>query len=414
MNIELYSHQEQAVEELGNGKILAGDVGSGKSRAALVYYYTKVCGGKLKINGQGEARRMRKPKNLYIITTAKKRDSNEWEGEYASMGLSKAPTTNVDGVCVVTDSWNNIKRYTDVKDSFFIFDEQRLVGHGVWVRSFLKIVKNRKNDWILLTATPGDTWLDYTAVFVANGFYKNRTEYLRRHVEYEPWSKFPKVKTYHGTATLEKFRNQILVPMSFERNTIRHRVNLYSDWNKAKLKVALADHWDPFKNEPITDVASFGYICRRVVNEDPSRLELVTKVLMEKKRAIIFYNFDYELEMLRKLDGVDGMVIGEWNGHKHDPIPKGDLWAYLVQYTAGSEGWNCVDTDTVIFYSLNYSYKTIAQAEGRIDRLNTGYRDLWYFYVRSHSSIDMAIGKAIEKKEDFNKKAFYDRYFGEN
>lgn len=408
--IELDAVQEKAISELGNGKVLCGGVGSGKSRTALVYWYKNICKGELCINGYGHDGAIKKPVDLYIITTAKKRDSLEWEGELAPLRLSKGSRSRFQPVSVVVDSWNNIKRYTDVQDAFFIFDEQRLVGHGVWVRSFLKIVKN--NQWVMLTATPGDNWLDYCALFVANGFYRNRTEYLRRHVIYASWSKFPKVEGYQGTGVLEARRQAVLVQMPYKPQTVRHHKDIWCEYNKDKLDVAMKDCWDVFNNEPITNVSSMGYICRRVINEHPSRLDAVVKILKESKlkRAIIFYNFNYELEILRTLDGIDGMTVAEWNGQQHEPIPDSDMWVYLVQYTSGSEGWNCVETDTIIFYSLNYSYRITEQAEGRIDRRNTTFRDLNYYYLKSHSSVDNAIWKALRTKKKFNEKAFYQNY----
>jgi len=167
--------QREALERLKSGNILCGDVGSGKSRTALAYYFEKECGGSF----EPLYSPMQNPKNLYIITTAKKRDSLEWDDELIPFHLSR--NKDLCDVDIVIDSWNNIKKYADVKNSFFIFDEQRLVGSGAWVTTFYKITGSGRysnnqtgNHWILLSATPGDTWSDYIPVFVANKFYKNK------------------------------------------------------------------------------------------------------------------------------------------------------------------------------------------------------------------------------------------------
>lgn len=382
--MELYPHQEDAVEKLTNGSILWGGVGSGKSRVSIEYYV-----------------RYEEPKNLYIITTAKKRDSLDWEGEAAKYGIGKTLDSSLFGILTV-DSWNNIEKYVDVQDSFFIFDEQRLVGSGKWSKSFIKIAK--KNRWILLTATPGDTWLDYIPVFIANGFYKNRTEFKREHVVYNTFSKFPKVDRYIGVSRLVKLRSQILVEMPYQRHTTRHVKDVWVDHDKDLLHKALIDRWHVFEERPIRDVAELFLVMRKIVNADPSRLETVRSLLMDHPRLIIFYNFDFELEILRELN--DDFNVAEWNGHKHEEVPKTDSWVYLVQYVAGSEGWNCISTDAMVFYSLTYSYKNWHQAFGRIDRLNTTYSDLYYYVLKSKSAIDLAISKSLKAKKNFNESSF--------
>ena len=401
----LREYQMVAVKKMSNGCILNGGVGSGKSRTGL-YYYFKENGGSM----IPSYKPMKNPQDLYIITTAMKRDSLEWEGELANYLISTKPERNkFYGNVVIIDSWNNIKKYTEIKDSFFIFDEDRVTGSGVWVKSFLKIAKN--NNWIILSATPGDTWSDYIPVFLANGFYKNKTEFCREHIVYSRYTKWPQVDRYLNTGRLIRLRNRILVDMDFHRDTIPHHDDIYVDYDIAKYKQAIKTRWDPYKDEPIQQAAGLCYVLRRIVNEDESRVVALMEILEKTPRAIIFYNFDYERDMLLHLFSHDDSSetnifvdyeIAEWNGHAHQPVPESDRWLYLVQYTAGCEGWNCIKTDTIIFYSQNYSYKVMAQAAGRIDRLNTPYRDLYYYHLKSRSGIDLAISKALSKKKKFN------------
>lgn len=399
MAIDLYSHQIDAIDKLENGSILCGGVGSGKTRTALAYYHVKVCHGRVKTNGIGEFAKMRNPKDLYIITTAKKRDSLDWQSE-ASFFLLSTKVKTMNNVTMVVDSWNNIKKYADVKDSFFIFDEQRLVGSGAWVKSFLKIAKH--NQWILLSATPGDTWLDYIPVFVANGFYKNRTELLCRHAVYSRYTKYPQIEKFMEEGVLLKLKAQITVPMYYERHTRPHKNTVVCRYDHALYQTVLKDRWNPYDNKPIKSISELCYLLRKVVNNDISRCLEIVDIYLAKKRLIIFYNFDYELEALRRMCEACSYKYSEWNGHKHEPLPDGDNWVYLVQYTSGAEGWNCIATDTIVFYSQNYSYKIMVQAAGRIDRMNSPYKDLYYYHFMSSSSIDMAILHAIERKKNFN------------
>lgn len=534
--VELFPHQQKALGELSNGKILRGDVGTGKSRVAVAYY------------DEGEA-----PRDVYVITTARKRDEKDWETEFAHLGVGKEVGGTVAGLLTV-DSWHNIAKYQKVYGAFFIFDEQRLVGSGKWTKSFLKIVK--RNHWILLTATPGDTWLDYIPVFTANGFYANRTEFIQEHVVYSPYSKFPKVQRYTGVGKLVRLRNKILVEMPYGRHTVRHSHVIEVDYNKPLFDMVVKDRWNPYKDKPLRDVSELFSVMRKIVNSDPTRLMAIQSLMEIHPRLIVFYNFDYELEALRRLvntkveaksnscetpstktcpntssaslqtgilnketplsesyalqtsgesttecdpsapsttngtelwqtpklasttslklkspkhlpslsaasvveqmspipksesgrttntteittsgsmspsaEGNDrdqqkksgvspsessmlsdpslmNLAVAEWNGHKHQPIPDSERWVYLVQYVAGAEGWNCVSTNATVFYSLTYSYKIWHQAHGRIDRLNTPYEDLFYYTLRSRSSIDQAVAKSLANKQNFNESSF--------
>ena len=395
----LYPYQMDAVNKMSNGCILNGGVGSGKSRTGL-YYYFKEQGGSI----DPDYIPMQNPKDLYIITTAMKRDSLEFEGELANFLMSKNPEANFYKNKIVIDSWNNIKKYKDVVGAFFIFDEDRVTGNGTWVKTFLNIA--RKNKWIILSATPGDTWEQYIPVFVANGFYKNKTEFNREHVIFSRFAKYPKIERYVNTGRLLRQRNQILVDMDFNRATVPHHEDIYVNYDILKYKNAMKTRWDPFKNEPIQQASGLCYVLRRIVNEDESRQVALLELLEKHTKAIIFYNFDYELDLLKEICNDGKRKVAEWNGHNHQPVPVGENWVYLVQYTAGAEGWNCVTTDTIIFYSQNYSYKTVTQAAGRIDRLNTRFVDLYYYHFKSKSSIDLAISKALNEKRQFNESRF--------
>lgn len=403
MGIELRPYQLEAVKRMRNGCILCGGVGSGKSRTAIAYYF-------MENGGCIDPKKyipMKNPKDLYIITTARKRDTLEWEGEFGPFLISTNEDTNYYDNKVVIDSWNNIKKYVGVTDAFFIFDEQRVVGSGAWVKSFLKITKH--NNWILLSATPGDSWQDYIPVFVANGFYKNRTEFIREHVVYSRFTKYPKIDRYLNTGRLIRLRNKILVDMDFKRQTIPHHEDVYCSYDILTYKSIGKDRWNPYKNEPIVNASELCYTWRKLVNSDESRQTALLDICADHPRVIVFYNFDYELDILKSLvyinDG-DAMDIAEWNGHKHQEIPKTDKWVYLVQYTAGCEGWNCIRTDTIVFYSQNYSYKVLEQARGRIDRMNTPYINLYYYHLKSRSSIDLAISRALKNKKNFNEMRF--------
>lgn len=395
MSLELYDFQVEAIDKMFNGCILNGGVGSGKTLTSLGYYW-KQCGGSVRPWKNPNAF-----KKLLIITTAKKRDSEEWEMELAKYGIPEK--------VVIVDSWNNINKYIGVTNAFVIFDEQRVVGKGAWVKSFIKIARDNGNEWILLSATPGDTWMDYIPVFVANKFYKNRTDFITQHVVWARYSHFPKVDKYFDVQRLIRLRDKLLIPMIVQRATIPHHIDILCTYRKGYYDYVNDKRRLSEDSEPIRSAGELCYELRKIVNSDDSRVIELCELIVECHKSIVFYNFDYELDILRTIMDHLGMKYAEWNGHKHQPVPNGDDWCYLVQYTSGCEGWNCITTNTVIFYSQNYSWKVVEQASGRIDRMNTKFVDLWYYHLKSDAPIDIAISKAIENKKQFNEKGFVDK-----
>ena len=396
--MDLYPYQEDAVRRLKTGSILNGGVGSGKSLTSLAYYI-KEQGGDYHTKTW---KPMVNPKPLYIITTARKRDTLEWEAECAKMCI--------DCTTVTVDSWNNIAKYADVTDGFFILDEQRLCSYGAWTKSFLKIAKN--NPWILLSATPGDTWSDYMPVFIANGFYRNKTDFTRQHVVYSRFTKYPKIDHYIDTGILLKHRRDILVDMDYKHEVQKEHIKVPCSYDRDRYKEIMKTRWNPYTEEPITDAGGLCNVIRRLTNEDPTRVMALEEIIKDHPKVIIFYNFNYELDILERMCQHNNYTYAQWNGHKHERIPyHSDSWVYLVQYTAGAEGWNCVETDTIIFYSQNYSYKIMQQSAGRIDRLNTPFEVLYYYHLKSQSGIDVAIAQALNQKKTFNENKFCSSMF---
>ena len=410
MNPKLDEGQLKALEKLRNGNILCGGVGSGKSRTGLAYYFCKVCGGQI----DGKKRGLKQdqvpmlfPKDLYIITTAKKRDKLEWEAELNAFLLSTHPELCYygDKIRVIVDSWNNIGKYRAVSDAFFLFDEQRVVGYGAWSKSFIEISK--KNQWIFLTATPGDVWMDYLSIFIANGFFRNKTDFENRHVIYKRYTRYKQVDRYYDDYILARMRDSILVNIEYDKPTERHQEAILVAYDQAAYKTLMETRWNISEARPVSSISELAYLLRQIVNSDPSRMTECLKISAEHPRLIIFYNFDYELMLLRNAPWPAGTIFREYNGHRHEEIPESERWVYCVQYAAGAEGWNCISTNAMLFYSQSYSYKMTEQAMGRIDRRNTPYRDLYYYSFRTHAPIDVAISRALKRKKKFNESIFF-------
>lgn len=403
MAIGLYDHQIDAINRMHNGCILVGDVGSGKSRAGAGYYYTRYGGN---VSSKSYVK-MINPTDLYIITTPHKRDTLEWEGDLVPFLITPDPNLKIYDHNVIVDSWNNIEKYAKIKGAFFIFDEQRVVGYGPWAQSFIKIAKN--NEWIMLSATPGDSFEDYMSVFIANGYYRNKTHFVQEHVVYKPFTRYPQISHFVNVGRLIRLRERVLVDMEDQRKTVPHDINVLVQYDRDTYKWVLEQRKDPETRRPLRNASELCSTLRRIVNSDQSRQERLLWIVRDHPRVVVFYNYDYELDMLKALDYGSDTEVAEWNGHRHEPIPKSDRWVYLVQYNAGAEGWNCIATDTMVFYSQNYSYRIMHQAAGRINRMNTQYVDLYYYHLKSNAPIDLAIQRALSRKKRFNEGRFYER-----
>lgn len=375
-DISMYEYQLEAIDKLQSGMILWGNVGSGKSRTSL-YFYCKNYSNK----------------KLLIITTAQKRNNGEWLEECKVFGLNP-----------IIDSWNNIKKYEKYENYFIIFDEDHLTGYGAWSKTFIKMAKC--NDWLVLTGTPGDNYAEFMTVFIAKGWYKNKRDFEENHVIYSRYSKYPKVDRYINQGLLEKHRRDILVKMFVEKRPMVHKEIVITQYDISKYKKAYKEKRDE-NNKPFKNATAFCLYLRKICNEDESKIVKVRELLLKHNKVIIFYNYIYEKEMLLKLlKTMKTFNVGEYNGQHHDDIPIGERWAYLCQYTAASEGWNCLLCDTMIFFSMSYSYKAMEQAAGRINRVNTPYKDLYYYYLRTTSSIDLSINRALSTKRNFNESTF--------
>lgn len=375
-DISMYEYQLEAIDKLQSGMILWGNVGSGKSRTSL-YFYCKNYSNK----------------KLLIITTAQKRNNGEWLEECKVFGLKP-----------IIDSWNNIRKYEKYENCFIIFDEDHLTGYGAWSKTFIKMAKC--NDWLVLTGTPGDNYSEFMTVFIAKGWYKNKRDFEENHVIYSRYSKYPKVDRYINQGLLEKHRRDILVKMFVEKRPRVHKEIVITQYDISKYKKAYKEKRDE-NNKPFKNATAFCLYLRKICNEDESKIVKVRELLLKHNKVIIFYNYIYEKEILLKLlKTMKTFNVGEYNGQHHDDIPIGERWAYLCQYTAASEGWNCLLCDTMIFFSMSYSYKAMEQAAGRINRVNTPYKDLYYYYLRTTSGIDLSINRALSTKRNFNESTF--------
>jgi len=440
MAVVLQKHQLLAISKMHNGCVLKGGVGTGKTPTSLGYYWMHILGGQL---NRWSSVSSESAVDLYIFTTAHKRDTKDWQIWASRFGLAEDnPQESVAGIRFIVDSYNNMPKYKTVKGAFIICDEQRLVGSGLWAKTFQLMAKH--NDWIMLSATPADKWEDYIPLFIANGFYKNRTEFVREHCVYSYFGSYPKLERYMGINKLVKLKHSILVEMPYERHTIRHIHEVHVNYDKETYALVEEKMWNPYEERPLKDAAERFAMRRKVVNSDSSRIEALRSLTQKHPRLIVYYNFNYELEMLRSLAAsltspasstsssatdaassvrvlsstdstsrntastatrtseTSGVKIAEWNGQKHEEVPASDQWLYLVQYAAGAEAWNCTATDAMAFFSLTYSYRFFEQSQGRIDRLDTPFTHLNYYILMSKSPLDHGIKRALINKEDFN------------
>lgn len=371
--------QRDAVDRMHDGCVLLGRTGSGKTMTALGYW--------LKVHAQ---------QDLYVVTTPAKRDAMEWEGDSAKLGQYLPPERVV--------SWNKIKDFEYLESAFVVFDEQRVSGSGKWVKSFLKIAKS--NDWILLSATPGDVWIDWLPLFIANGFYRTRTQFTDRHVIWDPHTRYPRIKRYIEEDRLERCQEAICVYLASPNPISRMVHDELVSYDSRKYAEVTRKRWNPFEVRPMMDAGELCRVQRRIVLENVCREEALERLLKGHPRALVFYSYNYELEAIKAVCERLGRSYGQRNGHRHDPVPVSkEPWVYIVQYQS-ADAWNCISTNIAILYSLPYSWRQQEQAMGRIDRMNTPFDELHYYRLMTDSTIDNAILACLDRKETFNERVY--------
>lgn len=371
--------QRDAVDRMHDGCVLLGRTGSGKTMTALGYW--------LKVHAQ---------QDLYVVTTPAKRDAMEWEGDSAKLGQYLPPERVV--------SWNKIKDFEYLESAFVVFDEQRVSGSGKWVKSFLKIAK--RNDWILLSATPGDVWIDWLPLFIANGFYRTRTQFTDRHVIWDPHTRYPRIKRYIEEDRLERCQEAICVYLASPNPISRMVHDELVSYDSRKYAEVTRKRWNPFEVRPMMDAGELCRVQRRIVLENVCREEALERLLKGHPRALVFYSYNYELEAIKAVCERLGRSYGQRNGHRHDPVPVSkEPWVYIVQYQS-ADAWNCISTNIAILYSLPYSWRQQEQAMGRIDRMNTPFDELHYYRLMTDSTIDNAILACLDRKETFNERVY--------
>lgn len=377
MAVTFKDYQKRAINQMHNGCILCGGVGAGKSLTSLGYID--------KVYPSG---------TVYIITPARKRNTGEWFDDIRK--------NDMDETRFVVDSWNNLSKYKDVKDAFFLFDEQKVSGKGTWAKSLIRIAKS--NQWILLSATPGDTYDDYATVLIANGFVRNRTTWYDEYcvTKSQP---FFHIVDHKNKDVIDMMIRRIFIKMDYQSDKKRiERVIPIQARSAGEEKEILMTHKAPGAQMPFTTFAAAIAYVRMNCYDKSKKTEALRKIIEKHKKIIVFYNFLSEKLEIERAAIDANVTINFYNGQRHDPIPDTDEWVYGVQYNSGAEAWNCITTNAMVFYSPNYSYKTMEQAHGRIDRVNSPYECLYYYMLLNELNIDNKVMNALSSKKDFNEK----------
>lgn len=303
-----------------------------------------------------------------------------------------------------------------LKDFTMMLDESSMIKNETAKRTKF-ILSLKPSHTILLSGTPTDGKYEFLySQLRLLGWKITKTAYYNRYIKTELRSyggpTFRVVTGYKNVSELKiklkeygavfaKAEEVIKLP---EKKFIKEYSTVSSDYKKfMKDRVIKIDDKELTGDSTLSKRLYARMLCSAYSKDKISRL--IDLVNSTSDRVIIFYNFNTELEALRKVlfDRPISIVNGQVKDLKE--YENNDNSVTLIQYQAGAMGLNLQKANRIIYFSLPERSELFEQSKARICRIGQE-KQCYYHIMMCHKSVEEKIYECLLMRKDYTDELF--------
>lgn len=303
-----------------------------------------------------------------------------------------------------------------LKDFTMMLDESSMIKNETAKRTKF-ILSLKPSHTILLSGTPTDGKYEFLySQLRLLGWKITKTAYYNRYIKTELRSyggpMFRVVTGYKNVSELKaklkeygavfaKAEEVIKLP---EKKFIKEYSTVSSDYKKfMKDRVIKIDDKELTGDSTLSKRLYARMLCSAYSKDKISRL--IDLVNSTSDRVIIFYNFNTELEALRKVlfDRPISIVNGQVKDLK--AYENNDNSVTLIQYQSGAMGLNLQKANRIIYFSLPERSELFEQSKARICRIGQG-KQCYYHIMMCHKSVEEKIYECLLMRKDYTDELF--------
>ena len=303
-----------------------------------------------------------------------------------------------------------------LKDFTMMLDESSMIKNETAKRTKF-ILSLKPSHTILLSGTPTDGKYEFLySQLRLLGWKITKTAYYNRYIKTELRSyggpMFRVVTGYKNVSELKaklkeygavfaKAEEVIKLP---EKKFIKEYSTVSSDYKKfMKDRVIKIDDKELTGDSTLSKRLYARMLCSAYSKDKISRL--IDLVNSTSDRVIIFYNFNTELEALRKVlfDRPISIVNGQIKDLK--AYENNDNSVTLIQYQAGAMGLNLQKANRIIYFSLPERSELFEQSKARICRIGQE-KQCYYHIMMCHKSVEEKIYECLLMRKDYTDELF--------
>ena len=303
-----------------------------------------------------------------------------------------------------------------LKDFTMMLDESSMIKNETAKRTKF-ILSLKPSHTILLSGTPTDGKYEFLySQLRLLGWKITKTAYYNRYIKTELRSyggpMFRVVTGYKNVSELKaklkeygavfaKAEEVIKLP---EKKFIKEYSTVSSDYKKfMKDRVIKIDDKELTGDSTLSKRLYARMLCSAYSKDKIARL--IDLVNSTSDRVIIFYNFNTELEVLRKVlfDRPISIVNGQVKDLKE--YENNDNSVTLIQYQAGAMGLNLQKANRIIYFSLPERSELFEQSKARICRIGQE-KQCYYHIMMCHKSVEEKIYECLLMRKDYTDELF--------